>query len=79
MIGCRNWLYNRIRATQKGHFEPCGSTVGRRHVFSFAMLMPQGEDPLFLTIRYTWLGLSALFIKTTIHHDFFIYDFIRTP
>lgn len=80
MIGCWNWLYNCFRATQKKcGFELCGGAVGRLYMFSFAMLMPQGEDPLFLTIRYTWLGLSALFIKNNYSSRLFIYDFIRTP
>lgn len=79
MIGCWNWLYNCLRATRKGRFELCGSAVDERLELSFAMLMPQGEDPLLLTIRYTWLGLSALFIKNNYSSRFFIYDFIRTP
>lgn len=77
MIGCWDWLYNRLQATQKGRFELCGSTVGRWHVFSFAMLMPQGEDPLFSTMRYTWLGLSALFMKNNYSSRFFYLRFYQ--
>ena len=64
---------------KNGRFELYGSAVGERFELSFAMLMPQGDDPLFLTIRYTWLGLSALFIKNNYSSRLFIYDFIRTP
>lgn len=68
-----------FRRPEKVDLNSAGAPSAGGTCLVFAMLMPQGEDPLFLTIRYTWLGLSALFIKTTIHHDFFIYDFIRTP
>lgn len=79
MIGCCNWLYNRFRVTQKCRFELCGSAVGRRYELGFAMLMPPGRPLLFLTMRYTWHGLSALFIKNNYSSRLFIYDFIRTP
>lgn len=70
MIGCSKWLYNRLQVTRKGRFDLCVSVVSRRFRARFAMLMPRRRAYLFLTIRYTWLGLSALFIKTTIHHDY---------
>lgn len=79
MIGCCNLLYNRIQVTQKGRFELCGSAVGRRCELIFAMLMLPGRPLLILTMRYTWLGLSALFMKNNYSSRFFIYDFIRTP
>lgn len=79
MTGCCTWLYNRIQVTQKGRFELCGSTVGRLYELSFAMLMPPGRTILILTMRYTWLGLSALFMKNNYSSRFFYLRFIRTP
>lgn len=79
MIGCWNWLYNCLQATQKCGFELCGGAVGRRYMFSFAMLMPSGRIILVLTMRYTWLGLSALFMKNNYSSRFFYLRFIKTP
>lgn len=77
MIGCWDWLYNRLQATQKGRFELCGSAVGRRCELSFAMLMPPGRAILVLTMRYTWLGLSALFMKNNYSSRFFYLRFYQ--
>lgn len=63
MIGCSKWLYNRLQVTRKGCSELCVSAVNRRFRARLAMLMPRRRAYLFLTIRYTWLGLSALFMK----------------
>lgn len=62
MIGCSKWLYNRLQVTRKGLFELCVSVVSRR-LRARCDVDASGEDALFLTIRYTWLGLSALFMK----------------
>ena len=48
------------------------------------MLSSRYQDPFLggfptLTMRYTWLGLSALFVKNNYSSRLFIYDFIRTP
>lgn len=45
MIGCWDWLHNRLQVIQKGRFELCGGTVSRRYLFSFAMLTPRGRTP----------------------------------
>lgn len=48
------------------------------------MLSSRYQDPFLggfptLTMRYTWLGLSALFVKKKQLFITIIYDFIRTP
>lgn len=63
MIGCWNWLYNHPSGDPKRSFQPPSNGLesayellgdGRRRLLG---------RYLILTIRYTWLGLSALFMK----------------
>lgn len=77
MIGCWNWLYNRLRATQKCGFELCGGAVSRPYMFSFAMLMPQGEAPLILnnSIHLAWPKCAVY--KNNYSSRLFIYDFYQ--
>lgn len=70
-LSCPRLALNRPWAVRRVLFQ---SSAGAR---SFACTISSGyQRPLLdgfptLTMRYTWLGLSALFVKkTTIHHDY---------
>lgn len=68
---CPRMALNRPWAARKLLFLSSAEAMSSACVLSSGYLCPLPGGFPTLTMRYTWLGLSALFVKkTTIHHDY---------